>query len=273
MLGTSMNTRVVRVVLLLLVALWASAAVACFGGEPPPTPVAVISPTATVAVQVEGSGGLSPELTRRAADTFRQRDHMATLIAGQPTVTPSLGEELNRPPPGLPSEHGVWWYKPGGGDHTGAALLASHPYGEALDLLDGRAGDDYFPEIAEDNRELMLRGLVDEAVELVSAAESDTAGFYNHGQMVSILHNRMVAGLGWEVASTSEPYVRVWTEFVWDGSDGPIVYRAGAIGVVDIISPSADEPGTGRYVGRLMYVPRFSYYSDSPILERVASDR
>ena len=269
-LGIRLTTRFPVLPLLLLSALFA---VGCFGRGPVSTPVAVIVPTATVAVQPGESGGLSPELTRRAGDTLRQRDHMATLIAGRPTATPADGEEINQPPPGLPSELGVWWYKPGVGDHTGAALLDAHPYGEALDFLDGRRGDDYFPEIASTNRKLMIRGLVNDAAEIVSAAESDSAGFYNKGQLGVILTNRMGGALAWEAASTSEPYIRVWTQFKWDGLDGPVTYRVGAFGVVEIISPDEADNETRRYVGRLKQLPRFSHYSDSPILERVSAGR
>ena len=269
----SLNIRALVVPLALLVFWSAFASLACFGGEPAPTPVAVVGPAATSTVPPSVGGGLSPELTRRAVDTLRQRDHMSTLIASRPTETPVPGEELNRPPPGLPSERGVWWYKGGGGDHTGAALLFSHPYGEALDLLDGRIGEDYFPRIGDQNREMMLDGLVRETVDLVSAAERDSAGFYTKSQIGLILRNRMVGGLAWEAASTSEPYVRVWTQFEWEGIDGPVIYRVGAIGVVEVVAPEEDDRITKRYVGRLEQIPRFSHYSDTPILERVSSDR
>ena len=270
------GTRLSTSLLLLLAGLAVSLALltlsACVGKTPPPTPLAVIAPTATAVVHSGGAGSLSPELTRRAEDTFRQRDHMATLIAGRPTETPVPGEELNVPRPGLPSERGVWWYKAGSGDHTGRALLDRHPYGEALDLMDGRSGERYFPEIAEENRNLMLRGMVAEAVDLIAAADSDTAGFYDSVQLNTLLHNRMGRELAWEAASTEKAYVRVWTEFVWDSLDGPVTYRMGGMGEVGVLKPSPDDGRTQRYVGRVGQVPLFSGYLGTPVLERVTAE-
>ena len=245
---------------------------ACSDEGPAPTPVAVVAPAATPGPVAgsDDSGGLSPELTRRAADTLRQRDHMATLIASRPTSTPVPGEELNVPPPGLPAERGVWWYRPGAGDHSGAALLSSHPYGQALDLLDGRMGGDHYPGIAAENRALMLRGLVRGAAELLAAAESETARGYNQGQIGVLIQGSMDEHLAWEVASTHQPYVRVWSEFRWERPRETVVYRVGAMGVVDVMPPDEQDPMSYRYVGVLEQVPLFSHYSDSPVIERVS---
>ena len=249
--------------------------VACGGPEPAPTPVAVLAPdpTPVAAAVAETTGGLSPELTRRAADTLRQRDHMATLLARRPTATPVPGEELNVPPPGRPAERGVWWYKPGAGDHSGAALLASHPYGPALDLLDGRMGGDHYPKIAAANRALMLDGLIDGAAELLAAAEPETAVGYSRGQIGLIIRNAMDRSLAWEVASTSAPYVRVWTDFDWDRRGELVNYRVGAMGVVGVQPPDAQDPMSYQYVGVLEQVPLFSHYSVDPVIERVSSER
>ena len=260
-----------RFVFLLVLGLSLSLLVlACGRGEALSTPVAVIAPTATSVPESGVVGGISPELTRRAVDTLRQRDHMATMVASVPTPTAAPGEELNVPPPSLPEERGVWWYRPGVGDHSGQALLSVHPFGEAIDLLDGRAGGDYFPEIAAENEGLILLRLSSDLAELISAAEPDTASYYSRGNVETILYSRMVGSLAWEAASTSEPYLRIWTTFNWDGIDGSVTYRAGGVGVLDVLYPSEDDSVTRSYVGRVSQIPKFAYFTDPPILERVA---
>ena len=256
-----------------LLAVVSVALVSCSGSEPPSTPVTVVAPASTAVVEDTTDVGLSPELTRRAADTLRQRDHIATLIASRPTETPVLGEELNLPPPGVSSERGVWWYKPGTGDHSGAALLSIHPYGEALDLLDGSMDGERYPAIAAVNAERMLEALVDESVDLVLSAESESTGFLNRGQIGVRLWNDMERTMAWEVASTSEPMLRVWAEFDWQRIDGSVVtYRVGALGIVDVVPPDSEDSVSYRHVGKLRQVPFFSHYSDLPIIERVDTE-
>ena len=268
----SLTTKVtVSVVLLGLLA--GVLGMACGDSSPAPTPVAVIAPTSTVAPVPGVSGGLSPELTRRASDTLRQRDHMATLMASVPTPTVVPGEELNISPPVLPEERGVWWYRPGSGDHSGAALLSAHPYGEAIDLLDGRASGEHYPEIFEKNKGLIISRLSSDLAELMIAAEPESAGYYSEDNVQTILYSRIGESLAWEAASTSEPYVRIWTTFEWDGADGPVIYRAGGVGVLEVVEPSEDDSWTRRYVGRLGQVPRFTYFTEAPILERVSENQ
>ncbi len=119
---------------------------------------------------------------------------------------------------------GVWWYRqpraPRIQDYTADGVLAAHEYGIYLDMLDGgvtldglAAYDGFYRTYSDIFVEEITTALALETADLLQSADPEYTSHYPVDQLVGTLSPRIEFGLGWELASPEDDFLRVWSEF------------------------------------------------------------
>ena len=136
---------------------------------------------------------------------------------------------------------GVWWYRNSQGrgnpDYTAHGVLAAHPYGPFIDMLDElptlEATNEYegfLTQYAYVFQDELTKALAAAAAELMkSVAGKDYVSHYPSNRLKGELRSRISVGLSWEMTSPDSDLMRSWAEFQWpDADDKERVFRIGA---------------------------------------------
>ena len=184
-----------------------------------------------------------PPLVRYWTNLPGQAEHRIGAVmrydaTGEPPVfvEPSTAEQA-------PQQEldGVWWYRqpraPRIQDYTAEGVLAAHPYGLFIDMLDElptlEATEEYENfqrQYAHVFQEDLGKALAEAAAELMkSVAGKDYVSHYPSNRLKGELRSRISVGLSWEMTSPDSDLMRSWAEFPWTSADyTERVFRIGA---------------------------------------------